>query len=236
MDDIKYEYVEDIKQKKSTARGAKHRNVKHRRVTLPNDNLSKKEWKKMNGPLKEIDLSAKYSWNELKEFDARMIADYLDYLVRRFGCNNRELCSVLRISESMFCLVKKRIKSVTGKDILKGRKNGVKGMDEAVQLDWDNFLNPVTADNIVAKLHPNPDNYDDPNPEKEIERKVFSPTPSEIIIRWAHIMNTDDDIISEAKKRLAAEMYELISKLDDEEEIFVTISLSKSIIKHDIHY
>lgn len=236
MDDIKYEYITDIKNKKSTARGARYRNVKHRRVTLPNDNLTKKEWKKMNGTLKELDLSAKYSWEELKEFDARMIADYLDYLVRRFGCNNRELCSVLSISESMLYWVKKQIKSTTGKDVLKGRKNGVKGMGEAVQLDWDKFFNPTTVENVVAELHPDPDNYDDPEPEEEVERKVFSPTPSEIIIRYAHITSMDGDIIGEAKKRLAAEMYELLSKLDDDEEIFVTISLSKGAIRHDIHY
>lgn len=190
----------------------------------------------MNGPLNEIDLSAKYSWPELKRFNIRMIRDYLNNLVRRFGCNNRELCSVLDISEGTLYALKKEIRGTFGQDILKGRKNGVKGMDEAVQLDWDKFFNPTTVENVVAELRPDPDNYDGPEPEEEVERKVFSPTPSEIIVRYAHITSMDGDIIGEAKKRLAAEMYELLSKLDDEEEIFVTISLSKGAIRHDIHY
>lgn len=238
MDDIKYEYITDIKNKKSAARGAKHRNVKHRRVTLPNDNLTKKEWKKMNGPVKEIDLSAKYSWSELKRFNmtSRMVADYLNNLVRRFGCNNRELCSVLDISEGTLYELKRELKNTFGQDILKGRRNGTKGMSDAVRLDWENFLNPATADNVIAELHPDPDNYDDPEPEEEVERKIFSPTPSEIIVRYTHITSMDGDIIGEVKKRLAAEMYEFLSKLDDDEEIFITISLSKGAIRHDIHY
>ena len=87
MDDIKYEYVTDIKNKKSTARGAKHRNVKHRGCKLPHDNLTQKEWKTMNGPVTGIDMSRRYTWKELKAYDPYEIVDYINNLVRRFGCN-----------------------------------------------------------------------------------------------------------------------------------------------------
>ena len=142
MDDIKYEYITDIKNKKIAARGAKHRNVKHRRVTLPNDNLTNKEWKKMNGELKEIVLNERYTWKELKEYDIRIVADYLDHLVRRFGCNNDDLSTCLDVSSVTFHRIKNKIKSEIGREILHGKRHGVKAMDLPVQSDWDNFINP----------------------------------------------------------------------------------------------
>lgn len=138
MDDIKYEYVTDIKQKKSTARGAKYKNRKHRGCSLPSDNLTNAQRKKMNGKMQEIDLNRHYTWKELKGFSALIQLDYINNLVRKWNCNNSQLMQALDISANSFYDIRKRITDATGRLFLRGRHNGVYD----INLDaWERFLN-----------------------------------------------------------------------------------------------
>ena len=238
MDDIKYEYITDIKNKKSAARGAKHRNIKHRGCKLPHDNLTNKEWKAMNGPVTGIDMSKRYTWKELKVYDPCEIVDYINNLVRRFGCNAVDISLVLDVSKAGYFPIKKSLKEKTGLEILNGKKSGVKGMDKHTLLAFTDFLYPVEVkDNIVAVVHPDPDNFDkdynEGSSESEVTEQRWSATPSEIIVRYGHLTSMEDDIINEVKKRVEAEMYELLSKLKEHEEVAVTISLVKNIKIYD---
>jgi len=233
MDDIKYEYVTDIKNKKSTARGAKHRNIKHRGCKLPHDNLTKKEWKAMNGPVTGIDMSRRYTWKELKAYDPCEIVDYINNLVRRFGCNAVDISIVLDVSRAGYFPIKRSLKEKTGLEILNGNRAGVRGMGKSIILAFADFVNPgEVTDNVVDEdtvLKPDPDNFDEGPDELKVLEQSWSPTPSEIIIRYSHLDSMENDIINEVKKRIAAEMYELLSKLEKHEEVAITISLSKNI-------
>jgi len=227
MDDIKYEYYQDLKEKKKTATGAKHKNVRHRRPMLSSDNMSKKEWKKMNGLMSEMDLGKRYTWRDLRLFDSRLIVEYINNLVRRFGCNGEDILKVLDISYASWYRHKKEIEKETGIDILIGKRKGVNGMPNDTRLAFVNFLDPefLAPINDLDEIEEQDEGPDEP---KALEQS-WSPTPSEIIIRYSRLDSMENDIINEVKKRLAAEMYELLSRLKEHEEIAVTISLSKTV-------
>lgn len=52
MDDAEYIYKQDVKEKAITARSShKYGSSRRRRCGLSSDNLTRKEWERMNGPV-----------------------------------------------------------------------------------------------------------------------------------------------------------------------------------------
>lgn len=134
-----YEY--EIKQKKDIARNAKYKNRKHRGCSLPSDNLTAAQKRRLNGKMIELDTTKRIVWKELKEYPVRLWADYLNNLIRRFDCNYGQLRYVIDVSDGQFWNIRKKIKEETGSDILKPKhKRGVYQMPKEIQDEYRVFV------------------------------------------------------------------------------------------------
>jgi hypothetical protein len=94
MKDETYSFISDVKDKKITARSAKHMRThcgKGGRVRLPSDNLSKKELQKMNGECKSYRLNSPMAWNEFKAMPDDIKITYIKLLREKFDVPDCEI-------------------------------------------------------------------------------------------------------------------------------------------------
>jgi hypothetical protein len=113
--DETYLFVSDVKEKKITARSARHTRThcgKGGRVRLPHDNLTKKELQKMNGECKSYRLNDPMSWQEFKSLPDDLKITYIKLLQKKFnvpfvhigkmlGCAQRTIsCEIIRLGLS----------------------------------------------------------------------------------------------------------------------------------------
>lgn|GEM_PF-3663197 len=98
MEDEKYVFIEDIKNRKDIARSArkKKNGAKSKKVTFPSDYLTKKEREKMNGECKTWNLNEFYTWAEFKKMPADIAAAYISTL------NQKYKVSMMNIAEKLF--------------------------------------------------------------------------------------------------------------------------------------
>lgn len=113
MKDEEYVFYQDIKEKKSTARGAFHKKggSKSKKCTLPHEYLSKKEREKMNGPITTWSMNKFYTWEEFKEMPDDIQEAYLTTLIKKYcvgirpiakyvmGCGNTSLFNYIKKQE-----------------------------------------------------------------------------------------------------------------------------------------
>jgi len=105
MKDEEYVFYQDIKEKKSTARGAFHKKggSKSKKCTLPHEYLGKKEIEKMNGPITTWSMNKFYKYPEFQSMPADIQEAYLTTLIKKYrvgigpiakyvmGCRNTSL-------------------------------------------------------------------------------------------------------------------------------------------------
>lgn len=79
-------FYDDLKARKAPVASAKHKKggSKSHRCTLPSDNLTPAQKKKLNGPVKEYALHEPMSWKDFKAMPADLQQAHLDYIQRRF--------------------------------------------------------------------------------------------------------------------------------------------------------
>lgn len=101
MNDIKYTFIQDIKEKKTTARGSHNRRThagKGGAVKFPSDYLSKKELKAMSSETKTYKMNEPITWAEFKAMPVDLQRQYLKNLrdtykveystiAKMFGCS-----------------------------------------------------------------------------------------------------------------------------------------------------
>ncbi len=88
MKDETFAFISDVKDKKITARSARHQRShtgKGGRVRLPSDNLSKKELQKMNGECKSYRLNDPMAWKEFKAMPDDIKCTYIKLLRNKFN-------------------------------------------------------------------------------------------------------------------------------------------------------
>lgn len=86
MDDFTYDVIE----KKRTARGAYHRKrgSKSRRCVMPSDLMTKAERERLNGAVKNYNLSAPMKWAEFKKMPDDLQKEYLEKTAERFRASS----------------------------------------------------------------------------------------------------------------------------------------------------
>ncbi len=86
MTDLQYVYKQDIREKKSTGRGAFHKKCgsKSKKCTLPSDYLTRKEKMAMSGECKTYDMRKFYTYEEFKQFPDDIRLQYLNSLINRY--------------------------------------------------------------------------------------------------------------------------------------------------------
>lgn len=98
LSDEEYIYRQDIKEKKSAARGAFHKKngSKSKKCKFPSDYLTKKEKMAMNGECVSYDMKKFYTYEEFKTFPDDIQLKYINGLINRYNV------TVSAIAEDLF--------------------------------------------------------------------------------------------------------------------------------------
>lgn len=104
MTDIERVYYDDIKAKKRNGHGDRHKKRQGGRfVHLQSDNLSRKEWRNMNGEVKSYDMGKVMTWRELKQLPNDIAREYLARIKKCFpNITVVEVAKVFDVSEHTF--------------------------------------------------------------------------------------------------------------------------------------
>jgi hypothetical protein len=158
MKDETYVFISDVKDKKVTARSARHQRThtgKGGRVRLPSDNLSKKELIKMSGDCKSYKLNSPMKWDEFKAMPDDLQVSYVKLLRQKFSVPDTHLAEMFGTSKDGISFRFKKLGLNTGKT--RKRKNW----------DKDGFYAWVNGVNLIPA----------PVPEAPIEAPVIEEAP-----------------------------------------------------------
>jgi hypothetical protein len=102
MDDVQYELMQDTKEKKVTARSARHTRThcgKGGAVKFPSDYLTKKEIKAMSGEcIKYASLKKPMSFEEFKALPKDLMKQYITYIREQFNAPDQHIATMLGVS------------------------------------------------------------------------------------------------------------------------------------------
>ena len=105
MNDIRWEFMQDSRDKKITARSARNtrtHNGKAGYVRLPSDNLTKKEREALNGEcVKYASLKKPMTWSEFKDLPDDLKVEYIKSLREKFKVPNTALAEMFDISVTL---------------------------------------------------------------------------------------------------------------------------------------
>lgn len=102
MKDETYAFISDVKEKKVTARSARHTRThcgKGGRVRLPSDNLSKKELQKMNGECKSYRLNDPMAWQEFMSMPDDIKVTYIKLIREKFNVPDKNIAEMFGVSK-----------------------------------------------------------------------------------------------------------------------------------------
>lgn len=105
MEDEKYVYLQDIKEKKATGRSAHNAGKAHRgAVRFPSDFMTRKEKNAMNGEVKSYKLNSPMTWVEFKAMPDDLKQNYITLLRKHYNVPDsviaRELFSLHKVTFS----------------------------------------------------------------------------------------------------------------------------------------
>lgn len=112
MKDETYAFVSDVKEKKITARSARHTRThcgKGGRVRLPSDHLSKKELQKMNGECKSYRLNEPMPWVDFKKMPDDIQVTYITALRKKYSVSDAKLAEMFGVSKDVISRQLKRL-------------------------------------------------------------------------------------------------------------------------------
>lgn len=133
MSDEAYLLHQDTRDKKNTARGARHMRThcgKGGVVKFPSDYLSKKELKAMNGPVETYRMNAPITWEEFKSYPDEHKKTYIQLLRKKFNVPDKFIAEMFGLAPNSLnrwfkCL-----------GLAKGAGNGAKTWDKEGFLAW----------------------------------------------------------------------------------------------------
>jgi hypothetical protein len=112
MKDETYAFIQDVKEKKATARSARNKrthNGKSGRVKFPSDYMTKKELNAMNGEVKSYRLNEPMTWKEFKAMPDDIKITYVKLLREKFHCFDSAIAEMMGINKVSFSQEIKRL-------------------------------------------------------------------------------------------------------------------------------
>lgn len=96
MNDTTYTFIQDIREKKSTASGARHRvsGAKSKKCTLPHENLTPAQLRRRNGPVKTYSCAKPCTYEEFKDMPEKVQWFYIDTCLNTFGGTSTKLAEM----------------------------------------------------------------------------------------------------------------------------------------------
>lgn len=141
MTDEKFTFIEDVREKKKTATGARHKRThcgKGGAIRFPSDFKSKKELRAMNGEVKTYKLNDPVGWKEFKTWPDDIKRDYITALRKKYNVSDTKIMEMLGVSNFTICKEMKRL------GIPAGQRSGRTKWDEDGWYAWVNGV-PVEA-------------------------------------------------------------------------------------------
>ncbi len=120
MDDEKYVFLQDLREKKITGYSARKQRShcgKGGRVKLPSDYLTKKELMKMSGECKSYRLNEPMKWAEFKKMPDDIKKTYIQLLRQKYAVPNAYLAEMFGVSDWTVSQELKRLGLARGKGI-----------------------------------------------------------------------------------------------------------------------
>ena len=105
MNDEKYVFLQESREKKNIANSARNRRThcgKGGRVKLPSDYLSKKELKAMSGECKSYKLNEPMLWGEFKSMPDDIKITYIKLIREKFGASDRAIAKMMLTNPCSF--------------------------------------------------------------------------------------------------------------------------------------
>ena len=105
MTDEKYTYIQDMKDKKFTARSARNKrthNGKGGSVKLPSDYMTQKEIKAMSGEVKSYRLNEPMNWSEFKGMPDDIKISYIKSIRKKYGATDRAIAKMMATNTCSF--------------------------------------------------------------------------------------------------------------------------------------
>ena len=101
MNDEKYLYISDVREKRNIARSSHNRKPhagKGGKVMMPSDYMTRKELKAMSGECKSYRMNEPMPWKEFKAMPDDLKVSYIKLLREKFGVPATEMCKMFGIS------------------------------------------------------------------------------------------------------------------------------------------
>lgn len=121
MTDEKYTFIEDLREKKITARSSRNKRThtgKGGAIRLPSDNLTRKELQAMNSEVTYYRLNSPMKWAEFKAMPDDLKVSYVKSLREKFGATDKAIGEMLGVS------MQHRIKVFKGLGLCQGKAAG----------------------------------------------------------------------------------------------------------------
>lgn len=101
MTDERYTFVEDVREKKRTARGYYNKVRQGGRMKLPYDYLTAKEKKNLNGEVTTYSMNERIPWKQFKFMPVDIQREYIDKLIANGG-GAMDICEYLNCGKGTF--------------------------------------------------------------------------------------------------------------------------------------
>lgn len=171
MSDEAWEYIQDSKDKKITARSARHTRThcgKSGAVKLPSDYMTKKELNAMNGECKSYRMNEPMTYNEFKDLPDDLKIEYIKALRKRFGVPDRRIADMMGVARSTIVPYMKKL----------GLAKGSNGHGDGVQWDIDGWY--AWCNGVKLETEVKPDEEEIPV-EEDIREEVVEETACETV-------------------------------------------------------
>lgn len=151
MEDEKYVYIQDIKEKKSTGRSAHNRRThtgKGGAVRFPSDFMTRKERNAMNGEVKSYKLNSPMTWAKFRAMPDDLKVSYIKLLRQKYRVTDKAIAEMMGIGRQYLC------KTLGQLGLAKGSENASeakKNFDRAAWEKWVNGANSVKEEELTVK-------------------------------------------------------------------------------------
>ena len=211
MNDFDY----DVRQKKIVARGAAHRKngSKSKRCSLPSDNLTEAQKRKLNGPCATVKLDQPMDWVAFKSLPEGLRREYLERLMDDYRAGQKMLGAMFGVSTWSVSQEMKRLGvkafPAHGCSENKGRGHEIK------MSKWEAFCNGVVGGGNNVKS--GPDDQIEAR-DDEVEMVLEKREPTEEPVEKCEYEVAQDEIPEVAEAADALEALEALNQSFEESE------------------
>lgn len=192
-------FIQDSKEKKSTAQGARHTRThcgKGGAVRLPSDYMTEKEKKAMSGECKTYRLNAPMTWQEFKDLPDDLKVDYIKALRQKYNVPDNAIAEMLGVKNNTLCMVFNKL------HLNRGAGKGPRSWDKEAFYIWSGKSivtdEDLTKDDIETMM------VTDDIPEPDYTYNTLVPTNGEMLFEGNidDILRTVSMMLCNSKVRL----------------------------------